>query len=129
VLGIENVDPLELQKQRLLTAALWATLRSQGIEANAPGRIECYFFAPSDAEVARLVPGFPGWRCEVTECAGGKYRRMVRITTSEVHLSEEGFLSLVDVVMVAAHESSCTFDGFQLETSALRKKPWWKFLS
>jgi hypothetical protein len=29
--------------------------------------------------------------------------------------------------MIAAHESSCIFDGFQVDTSALQKRRWWEF--
>jgi len=127
--GIESVDPLELEKQRQLTAALWSRLLEQRVAVGAPGRIQCYFFAPSDAEVPRLTAGFPDWECAVTDCNEPEYRRMVRLTTPQVHLTQEAFLGLVEVAMIAAQQSSCKFDGFQVETSALKKRPWWKRLS
>jgi hypothetical protein len=40
--GIESVDPRELERQLALTAALWSTLKEQGVKEGAPGRIECF---------------------------------------------------------------------------------------
>ena len=120
--GIEDVDPLELEKQRALTAALWSRLLEQRVAVGAPGVIQCYFFAPGDAEVPRLTAGFPDWECAVTDCDKSEYRRMVRLTTPQVQLTREAFLELVEVAMIAAHRSSCRFDGFQVETFLIRKK-------
>jgi hypothetical protein len=108
--GIESVDPRELESQRALTAALWSTLTEQGMRDGTPGRIECYFFAKSDANSDNPLG-----------------RLSVHIISPPVHLSKEAFLELVDVAMIAAHESSCIFDGFQVDTSALQERRWWKF--
>ena len=43
------------------------------------------------------------------------------------YLSTEALLELVDVMMIAAHESGCVFDGFQVDLSDLQQRPWWKF--
>lgn len=124
--GIESVDPRELESQRALTAALWTTLKEQGMKDGAPGRIKCYFFAKSDAHVAALVAAFPHWEREIAN-SNNPLGLSVRIISRPVHLSREAFLELVNVTMIAAHESSCIFDGFQVDTSALRKRRWWKF--
>lgn len=128
VRGLERVDALELQRQRTLTDALWAKLREQGLEEGVPGRIECYFVAPTDAEVTRLTPGFPGWDCSVTESDGDKLSRLVRVISPMAHLTRDAFMGLLEVSLVAAADSGCTFDGFQVDTSALiKKKRWWQF--
>ncbi|UPJ49270.1 hypothetical protein IVB30_41080 [Bradyrhizobium sp. 200] len=125
--GIEGVDPRELESQRALTAALWSTLKEQGVIDGTPGRIECYFFAKSDAHVTALVAAFPRWEREIANSDNPLGRLSVHIISPPVHLSKEAFLELVDVAMIAAHESSCIFDGFQVDTSALQKRRWWKF--
>ena len=50
----------------------------------------------------------------------------VKITTELVHLSRDAFLELVDVMMIAADEAGCVFDGFQVDLSDLQRRPWWK---
>jgi hypothetical protein len=125
--GIESVDLRELESQRALTAALWSTLKEQGVKDRAPGRIECYFVAESDTHVAALVAAFPRWEREIANSNNLREQLLVRLISPLVHLSREAFLELVDVAMIAAHESSCIFDGFQVDTSALLKRRWWKF--
>ena len=126
VRGLERVDAAELQRQRTLTDALWAKLQEQGLEEGAPGHIECYFVAPTDAEVARLTSGFPDWDCAVSESDNSS--RLVRVISPLVHLTPEAFMGLLDVSLVAAADSGCTFDGFQVDTTTLiKKKRWWHF--
>jgi hypothetical protein len=43
------------------------------------------------------------------------------------HLSREALLELVDVMMIAAHDSGCGFDGFPVDLSDLQRRSWWKF--
>jgi hypothetical protein len=125
--GIESVDPRELESQRALTTALWSTLKEQGVKDGTPGRIECYFFAKSDAHAAALVAGFPRWEREIANSNDPRGCLSVRLISRLVRLSSEAFLELVDVAMIAAYESSCIFDGFQVNTSALQNRRWWKF--
>jgi hypothetical protein len=123
--GIERVDAFELDKQRALTDALWAKLQEQGMEDGVPGHIECYFVAPTDAEVARLTPGFPEWECAITESDGSS--KLVRFVSPLVHVTREAFMGLLEVSLVAAADSGCTFDGFQVDSKALiKKKRWWQ---
>jgi hypothetical protein len=51
----------------------------------------------------------------------------VKIISPLAYLSREALLELVDVMMIAAHESGCVFDGFQVDLSDLQQRPWWKF--
>jgi len=125
--GIENVDQSELQRQYALTAALWSELTKQGVEDGTPGRIHCFFFAMNDTEVAALVPAFSDWDREISEVDVSQGKLSIRFVSSLVHMSEQALLELVDVAMIAAHQSSCIFDGFQVETSELQKERWWKF--
>ena len=122
--GIENVDAQALAAQRSLTEALWLTLEGQGVKNRTSGRIECFFGANSDAVAAALVNAFPAeWDREVSRQDGAI---SVKITTPLVHLSRDAFLELVDVMMIAADESGCVFDGFQVDLSDLQRRPWWK---
>lgn len=128
VTGLERVNSEELERQRALTQALWSKLEEQGLENGTQGHIECYFLAPGDAEVARLTPGFPDWQCVVAENDHPRWSRLVRIISPRVHLTRDAFMQLLEVSMVAAVDSACVFDGFQVDTTALkRKKRWWVF--
>jgi hypothetical protein len=123
--GIENVDAKALAAQRSLTEALWLTLQGQGVKNRTPGRIECFFIAGADTVAAALVNAFPAeWDREVSPWDGVF---SVKITTELVHLSRDAFLELVDVMMIAADEAGCVFDGFQVDLNDLQRRPWWKF--
>jgi hypothetical protein len=123
--GIENVDAQALAAQRSLTEALWLTLQGQGLKNRTAGRIECFFIAGADTMAEALVNAFPAdWDHEVSPRDGVI---SVKITTGLVHLSRDAFLELVDVMMIAADEAGCVFDGFQVDWSALQRRPWWKF--
>lgn len=128
--GIEKVDAQALSAQRSLTEALWRTLQGQGVKDTTSGRIECVFVAREDAAVASLLNAFPEtaeWDHEVSAIDDPPGGISVKITSPRAYLSREAFLELVDVMMIAAHESGCVFDGFQVDVSALRQRPWWKF--
>jgi|ERR1041384_7913809 len=123
--GIEKVDPQALAAQRSLTEALWLTLQGQGVKNRTAGRIECFFIAGADTMAAALVNAFPAeWDREVSPRDGVF---SVKITTELVHLSRDAFLELVDVMMIAADEAGCVFDGFQVDWNDLQRRPWWKF--
>ena len=125
---LDRVNSAELERQRALTQALWSRLEEQGLKDGTPGHIECCFLAPSDAEVARLTPGFPDWECTVAENDHPKWSRLVRIASPQVHLTRDAFMHLLEVSMVAGADSACVFDGFQVDTTALKKgKRWWPF--
>ena len=125
--GIEEVEPIERQKQYALTEALWSELKKQGLSDGTPGNIECYFYAKNIEAVHALLPAFEDWQYEMIEPSTPTDDFVVRLVSPLVHLSEDSLLGLVDVSLIAAHQSTCTFDGFQVDTSGFRKSPWWKF--
>jgi hypothetical protein len=113
-----------------LTEALWLTLQSQGINDGAPRRAECFFVARDDAAVASLLTGFPEtaqWSHEVSRMDDPPGAISVKVISPLAYLSREALLELVDVMMIAAHDSGCVFDGFHVDSSDLRERPWWKF--
>jgi hypothetical protein len=128
--GIEKVDAQALSAQRSLTEALWLTLQRQGVKNRTPRRIECFFIACADSAVASLLNGFPEtaeWNHEVSRIDDPPGTISVKIISPLAYLSREALLELVDVMMIAAHESGCVFDGFQVDLSDLQQRPWWKF--
>lgn len=125
--GMDQVDPEERKKQAALTESLWLQLENQGIKEGAPGRIECIFFAGIVEATSALLPAFDGWEHEVVESSAPGEEYLIRVISPLVHLSKVAFLELVDVSLIAASESRCRFDGLQVETSGLKKRPWWKF--
>ena len=123
--GIEKVDAQALAAQRSLTEALWLTLEGQGVKNRTSGRIECFFVASTDTVAAALVHAFPAkWDHEISRRDDAI---SVKIITPLVHLSRDALLELVDVMMIAADEAGCVFDGFQVDLSDLQRRPWWKF--
>lgn len=128
--GIEKVDAQALSAQRSSTEALWLTLQGQGLKNRTPRTIQCCFVGCSESAVASLLNAFPEtaeWRHEVCRTDDPPGAVSVRIISPLVYLSREALLELVDVMMIAAHESGCNFDGFQVELSDLQQRPWWKF--
>jgi hypothetical protein len=127
--GIEKVDAQALSTQRSLTEALWLTLQGQGVKLATPRRIECFFVAREDPAVASLLIGFPEtaeWRHEVSEIDGRPGAVSVKIISPLAHLSREALLELVEVMMIAAHDAGCIFDGLNVDLSDLQQDPWWK---
>jgi hypothetical protein len=113
-----------------LTEALWLTLQGQGVKSRTPRRIECFFVAGADSAVASLLKGFPEtteWNHEVSRIDDPAGAISVKIISPLAYFSREALLELVDVMMIAAHESGCVFDGFQVDLSDLQQRPWWKF--
>jgi hypothetical protein len=51
----------------------------------------------------------------------------VNIDATHLAVIRDGPLELVDAMMIAAHDSGCAFDGFQVDLSDLQQRPWWKF--
>jgi hypothetical protein len=130
--GIEKVDAQALSAQRSLTEALWLTLQGQGVKNRTARRILCVFVAYGDSAVASLLNAFAEaaeWKHEVSRIDDSPGAISVKITSPPVYLSREALLELVDVMMIAAHESGCVFDGFQVDLSDLPQRPWWKFWS
>jgi|SRR5438128_6865429 ABC-type transporter Mla MlaB component len=128
--GIERVDAQALSAQRLLTEALWLSLQGQGVKNRTSRRVECFFIARADSAVGSLLNGFPEtaeWRHEVSRIDDPPGAISVKIITPLAYLSREALLELVDVMMIAANESGCVFDGFQVDVSNLQQRPWWKF--
>jgi hypothetical protein len=127
--GIDKVDAQALSAQRSLTEALWLTLQRQGVKNRTPRRIQCCFAAGADSAVASLlnaVPATSEWKHEVYRIDEPSGAISVKIISPLVYLSREALLELVDVMMIAAHESGCVFDGFQVDLSDLQQRPWWK---
>ena len=127
---IEKVDAQALSAQRSLTEALWLTLQGQGVKNRTPRRVECFFVVREDSAIASLLNGIPEtaeWNHEVARIDDPPGAFSVKIISPLVYLSREALLELVDVMMIAAHESGCVFDGFQVDLSDLQQRPWWKF--
>ena len=128
--GIERVDVEALSAQRSLTEALWLTLQRQGLRGGTSRRVECFFVARDDAVAASLLSGFAetaGWNHEVSAIDDTPGGISIKIVSPLAYLTREAFLELVDVMMIAAHDSGCVFDGFQVDLSDLQQRPWWKF--
>jgi hypothetical protein len=120
--GLEKVNPEKLQRQHALADALWTRLVAQGVKTGAAGRIESTFFADDDLTATSLVASFTGgdWRHRIESSDDGPSKRRVRLVSPEMALSPEAFHDLVDVMMVAAVENHCAFDGFQVDAAAVR---------
>jgi len=128
--GLDQVDPNALEAQYALTEALWTKLLEQGVEDGTPGRIEAFFFAEHEIAAAALAAAFVSkgdWRRELVALADDSAQVRVKLITPMVALTRQAFLELVDVAMVAAHARGCVFDGFQVDVSALQRRPWWRF--
>ena len=128
--GIERVDAQALSAQRSLTEALWLTLQQHGVKDRIPGRVECFFVARENSAVASLLNGFPEsaeWDHEVSRIDHAPGVISVKIITPLVDLTREAILELLEIMMVAAHDSGCVFDGFQVDLSNLQQRSWWKF--
>ena len=130
--GIEKVDAQALSAQRSLTEALWLTFQEQGVKVGISRRVECFFVAREDAEVASLLNAFPnaaGWDHGVSRMDDppGAGAISIKVISPLAYLSREALLELVDVMMIAAHESGCVFDGFQVDVSDLQQRACWKF--
>ena len=127
--GIEKVDAQALSAQRSLTEALWLTFQEQGVKDGISRRVECFFVAREDAEVASLLNAFPnaaGWDHGVSRMDDPPGAISIKVISPLAYLSREALLELVDVMMIAAHESGCVFDGFHVDLSDLQQRPWWK---
>jgi len=128
--GIEKVDAQALSAQRSLTEALWLTLQQQGVKNRTSRRVECCFVARADSAIASLLNGFPEtgeWKHHVSRIDDPPGAISVKIVSPLAYLSREALLELLDMMMIAAHESGCVFDGFQVDLSDLQRRPWWKF--
>jgi hypothetical protein len=129
--GVSDLDPVEREKQRTLTRALWETLLKGGLQPGQPGRISSVLFAPSEAVADVLLNRFRtnprGWASDVQPVSDPHKRLCVSILSPQVALTVEAFLELADVMLVAAHETGCTFDGFELEQRPNADRPWWRF--
>jgi hypothetical protein len=92
--GLEKVNPEKLQRQH----------------------------ADDDLTATSLVASFTGgdWRHRIESSDDGPSKRRVRLVSPEMALSPEAFHDLVDVMMVAAVENHCAFDGFQVEAATVR---------
>jgi hypothetical protein len=127
--GIEKVDAQTLGAQRSLTEALWRTLQEQGLKDGTARRIECFFVARGDA-IASLLNAFPKtseWDHEVSPIDDPPGAVSVKVISPLAYLTREALMDLVDVMMIAADESGCVFDGFQVDVTDLRQRSWWKF--
>ena len=127
--GIEKVDVQALNAQRALTEALWFTLQRQGMKEMSSQRVECLFVIRDASTAASLLNAFPetaGWSHNVSKVADPPGAMSVKIISPLSHLSREALLELVDVMMIAAHESGATFDGFNLDLGDLQRRSRWR---
>jgi hypothetical protein len=128
--GIEKVDAQALSAQRSLAEALWRTLQEQGMTDGTARRIECFFVARGHPAVASLLTSFPEaaeWEHEVSRIDDPPGAVSVKVISPLSYLSRQALLELVDVMMIAAHDAGCVFDGFQVDVSDLQRRRWWKF--
>jgi len=94
-----------------------------------PGR-KCHFNSlldGNDKVFASLLKAFPetaGWNHNISEVEDPSGAMSVRIIAPPANLSREALLELVDIMMIAAHESGATFDGFNLDLSNLQRRSW-----
>jgi hypothetical protein len=127
--GIEKVDVQSLIAQRALAEALWLTLQKQGMKEESCQRVECLFVIQEASAVASLLNAFPetaGWNHIVSEVDDRPGAMSAKIISPPTYLSREALLELVDVMMIAAHESGSTFDGFNLDLADLQRRSWWR---
>jgi len=127
--GIEKVDVQALNAQRALTEALWLTLQRQGMKEKSSQRVECLFVVHEAPAVASLLNAFPetaGWNHNVSKVDDPAGAMSVKITSPLTYLSREALLELVDVMMIAAHESGTAFDGLNLDLGDLQRRSWWR---
>jgi hypothetical protein len=117
--GVEDLDPEQRERHRTLTKALWETLQKEGVQTSQTGRITSALFAPDQAAATTLLSRFRtepgGWAGNAQPVADGSGRLLVSILSPTVALTLDAFLELADVMLVAAQETGCTFDGFELE--------------
>ena len=126
--GIDKVDQNALRAQYALTEALWSKLIEQGLRERSEGKVEAVFFADHEIAAASLTAAFDvdrQWLREITPLDDGSGRLRVKVVTPEAVLTRKAFLELVEVMMVAAYQHGCVFDGFQVDVSAIRRRPWW----
>jgi hypothetical protein len=132
--GIEFVDPVALRAQRTLTDALWKELNAQGVPRGARGRIEVFFFAKTLRAANAIARAFvsqdarwdQGEQTPCPEVKGEAAEIRVKLISPEVRFSRDAFMDLVEVAMIAAKGHACTFDGFQVDVSSVRRRPWWR---
>jgi hypothetical protein len=73
------------------------------------------------------IPETADWNHAVSRIDESPGAISVKIISPPVHLSRDSLLELLDVMMIAAHDSGCVFDGFHVDLSDLRQRPRWKF--
>jgi len=124
--GLERVDPAALERQRVLTDALWTTLCEQGLRNRSAGRIESFFLSTSRSAADSLAAAYggDGWEVEIDSIPGESEELRIKIVSPEVALTRTAFLELVEVMMIAAVDHGCSFDGFQVNMKAVRRR-WW----
>jgi hypothetical protein len=87
------------------------------------------FIARDNSAVASLLNGFPQtaeWNHEVCRSDDSPDAISVKIISPLAYLSREALLELVDVMMIAALDSGCTFDGFHIDLGEPQQRPRWK---
>jgi len=106
-----------LERQLALAEAYWAALVRQGVRPGMLSPVEAFFFATDLGAAEKLgveFAGTPGWRASVAELKEESPRWMVKVVTRPVVLAREVLLELVKIMVAAASEHGCDFDGFGL---------------
>lgn len=125
--GIERLDPIERQKQHALADALWQLLNEKGVRRGSIGQIDVFLYGEEKA--AASLAGMirrGGWSAATTQ-DGEPGRVRVQVTTDDVVFSRDAFIDLTDIMMVAAADHGCVYDGVEVAVHAVKKRPWWQF--
>jgi hypothetical protein len=107
-----------LARHVALTEALWAELERQGVEPGVRSPVEAFFFAGERRAAEQLATDFvetDGWRAFVAEVAEEEPPRwIVKVVTRPIVLGREVFLEMAKIMVAAAVQHGCDFDGFGL---------------
>ena len=124
--GIETVDPTALEKQRILTHALWHELVDQGVGPGTEGKIECFLYGTTKLAALAMADHYRRlrtWGAVVDESPDSR-RTELRITTPCVRYSLEAFLELTDVMMIDARRFGLDFDGLHVDLAGTKRTSW-----
>lgn len=107
-----------LARQLVLTEAFWAELERQGVQPGMRSPVEAFFFAGERRAAEQLATDFvetDGWQAFLAEVAEEEPPRwIVKVVTRPVVLGREVFLELARIMVAAAVQHGCDFDGFGL---------------
>jgi Regulator of ribonuclease activity B len=107
-----------LARQLALTEALWAELERQGVDPGVRSPVDAFFFAAERGAAEQLATDFvetDGWRAFIAEVSEEEPPRwIVKVVTHPLVIGREVFLELAKIMVAAAVQHGCDFDGFGL---------------